>query len=195
MLDEGDRLGARERLLVATLETTDELGVGRATTRQIAERAGANLQLIGYYFGGKEGLILEAERFILERFFAEIGPAVAGADTLDKAVRQGIAATWDLARRQPAMVQPDLLLQRVRAGRVDAAPDRPRQTHVRVAELLQGVMERSGGRLAIPLESFVLILIAGLSGLVLEYRVTHDAESIGAAVDRFADVLAGLVEP
>jgi AcrR family transcriptional regulator len=195
MSHEEDRVSARERLLVATLEIADELGIARATTRQIAERAGANLQLIQYYFGGKDGLIEEAEGYILERFFAELGPAVAGAKSLDEAIRRGIAVTWDLTRSRPAMVQPDLLLQSVRAGRMDRSRAFPRRTHVRVEELLQTVMDATGDRLAMPLRPFVLILIAGLSGLVLEYRVTQDAVAIGAAMDGLADVMAGLVVP
>ena len=36
----------KERLLVATLETIDAVGIQRTTTRLIAARAGVNIQLI-----------------------------------------------------------------------------------------------------------------------------------------------------
>ena len=188
-------LPARERLLIATLETIDEQGLARATTRQIAARAGANLQLIGYYFGGKDGLLQQAERLILTRYFALLRPAVLDADSLSQAIRRGIGLTWGLARTQPAMVQPDLLLQSVRAGRVDAGPDRPRLTRTLVADMLPDVMDRTGEGLSIPLGPFVLILTTGMGGLILDYRVTRDADAVGDAVARFADLLAEQVVP
>jgi AcrR family transcriptional regulator len=44
--------GARERILAAALEVFAEQGFDGARTRDIAERAGANLGLLTYYFGG-----------------------------------------------------------------------------------------------------------------------------------------------
>ena len=111
------------------------------------------------------------------------------------AIRRGIGLTWGLARTQPAMVQPDLLLQSVRAGRVDAGPDRPRLTRTLVADMLRDVMDRTGEGLSIPLGPFVLILTTGMGGLILDYRVTRDADAVGDAVARFADLLAEQVVP
>ena len=48
--------GSRERILAAALEVFAERGFDGARTRDIAERAGANLGLIKYYFDGKEKL-------------------------------------------------------------------------------------------------------------------------------------------
>lgn len=48
--------GARERILVAALEVFAEHGFDGARTREIADRAGANLGLIKYYFDTKEKL-------------------------------------------------------------------------------------------------------------------------------------------
>lgn len=46
------------RLLKAGVEVMSALGYEGATTRKIAEAAGANEQLISRYFGGKEGLLI-----------------------------------------------------------------------------------------------------------------------------------------
>src|SRR5207244_11353583 len=48
------RDGARERILAAALEVFAERGFDGARTREIAERAAANLGLIKYYFNDKE---------------------------------------------------------------------------------------------------------------------------------------------
>lgn len=89
--DAGD--GTRERILAAALAVFAERGFDGARTREIADRAGANLGLIKYYFDGKERLWKAA----VERAFAELqagfadGPPAADGDALawlDGTVRQ-----------------------------------------------------------------------------------------------------------
>jgi TetR/AcrR family transcriptional regulator len=60
--------GARERILAAALQVFAERGFDGARTRDIAERAGANLGLIKYYFNDKEQLWKAA----VARAFAEL---------------------------------------------------------------------------------------------------------------------------
>jgi TetR/AcrR family transcriptional regulator len=92
----GDRVedGARERILAAALEVFAERGFDGAHTREIADRAGANLGLIKYYFDGKERLWKAA----VTRAFAELraelteGARPSDADDplawLDRVIRQ-----------------------------------------------------------------------------------------------------------
>ena len=64
---------ARERLLEAALEVFAERGFEGARTRDIAERAGANLGLLSYYFGDKHALWREA----VARAFGEMETELA----------------------------------------------------------------------------------------------------------------------
>ena len=48
----------RERLLSASLDVFGRLGFDGASTRQLADAAGVNLQAIPYHFGNKEGCLL-----------------------------------------------------------------------------------------------------------------------------------------
>ncbi len=64
---------ARERILVAALQVFAERGFEGARTRDIAERAGANLGLLTYYFDGKEPLW----RAAVTRAFEELGADLA----------------------------------------------------------------------------------------------------------------------
>jgi len=66
--------GARERILAAALEVFAERGFDGAHTREIAERAAANLGLIKYYFNDKERLWKAA----VARAFAELQADLAG---------------------------------------------------------------------------------------------------------------------
>lgn len=53
---------ARQRLLDAAAEEFGAKGFEGARVRDIAARAGLNMQLISYYFGGKAGLYAELQR-------------------------------------------------------------------------------------------------------------------------------------
>jgi TetR/AcrR family transcriptional regulator len=74
----------RERILEAALDIFAERGFEGARTRDIAERAGANLGLIKYYFDGKEALWKAAvDRAFAElqaRFGDALEPAAGGDD-------------------------------------------------------------------------------------------------------------------
>lgn len=81
--------GARERILLAALQVFAEQGFDGARTRDIAERAGANLGLIQYYFEGKEQLWRAAVSRAFEELQAQLGEAIAAhpADAGDDRAR------------------------------------------------------------------------------------------------------------
>jgi AcrR family transcriptional regulator len=86
--------GARERILAAALEVFAERGFDGARTRDIAERAHANLGLIKYYFNDKERLWKAAVARAFEELQAAIvgvgAPGPAGDETawLERALRE-----------------------------------------------------------------------------------------------------------
>lgn len=57
----------RQRLIDAALAVFGEFGFEGASTRRLANKAGANLAAIPYHFGGKEGLYRAAAEYIVER--------------------------------------------------------------------------------------------------------------------------------
>lgn len=61
-------LSTREKVLAKASEVFAERGFRRATVREIAARAGANLNAVNYYFGDKEGLY----RAVLETAYASV---------------------------------------------------------------------------------------------------------------------------
>src|ERR687895_630094 len=62
-----DKEATKEALLAAGVQVFAERGYDAATTREVAQTAGVNEQLIQRYFGGKGGLLLA----IIERFGEE----------------------------------------------------------------------------------------------------------------------------
>jgi AcrR family transcriptional regulator len=71
----------RARLLKAALDCFLADDYHRVTTRLVAEKAGANVSMIRYYFGNKEGLYEEMIRETLNPLLAVLdGPMLASAD-------------------------------------------------------------------------------------------------------------------
>jgi len=75
--DRGDRGDTTRRALIeAAITEFARDGFHAASTREIARCAEANQALIGYHFGGKEGLYLAVFQFISEQIQARVGSAV-----------------------------------------------------------------------------------------------------------------------
>lgn len=194
--DQDERPDSRERLIRATLELLYEEGLDQTTTRRIAERAGANLQLIQYHFKGKEGLIAAAQEQARLRFLQLLEPAVSGAAELRGAIHAGLALTWRLAREHPEAMQPDLFLQVRRAAGQAPGQDLPaRETQADLERLLGQVKARSGQRLTAPMAPFILLMMSGAAGLLMEYRISGDQDTIGQSFQLLGDLLGTLVQP
>ena len=86
----------RENLILAAIDVFGRDGFHAASTRAIAEAAGANQALIGYHFGNKDGLYLAAFAHIADRIQARVGGAVAGAGAVLGENPQGL----DVAERR-----------------------------------------------------------------------------------------------
>lgn len=102
-----DDASTRERILLAALDVFAEQGFDGARTRDIAERAAANLGLIKYYFDTKEKLWRAAVSRAFGELQAEIAEAAAlapGADEraqLERLLREFVA----FVARRPAFMR------------------------------------------------------------------------------------------
>jgi AcrR family transcriptional regulator len=74
--NKGDR--ARQNLIEAAIDLFGEHGFTATGTRMIADKAGANISAIQYYFGGKEGLYRAVVSHIAEGIGSYINPLSAG---------------------------------------------------------------------------------------------------------------------
>lgn len=75
----------RRRLIDAALQIFGSYGFEGASTRTVAEQAGANLAAIPYYFGSKEGLYRAAAHSIVEDGTREMLPVF---ERIDRALSQ-----------------------------------------------------------------------------------------------------------
>jgi TetR/AcrR family transcriptional regulator, regulator of cefoperazone and chloramphenicol sensitivity len=67
----------RARLISAAIEVFGEVGYEAASTRELAQRGGANLSAIPYHFGGKRELYLSAAEAIGDAAAELVAPVIA----------------------------------------------------------------------------------------------------------------------
>lgn len=100
----------REALLEAAAHVFGRDGFHAASTRAIATAAGVNQALIGYHFGGKEGLYLAVYQSMVEQLSAAVSPVVQrisetldSLDPADPGTRQSALASLEAVMSALAM--------------------------------------------------------------------------------------------
>jgi len=97
----------RERILEAALAAFAQQGFDGATTRDIATRAGVNLGLIAYHFGGKDKLWREAVHLAFSELRAGLEAVLADSEGSDdrERMRRVIQAHVHFVARKPEFVR------------------------------------------------------------------------------------------
>jgi AcrR family transcriptional regulator len=83
--------GTRERILQAAREVLRESGFAGATTRAVAERAGVQLSLVHYHFGGKAGLFSAVHEHESANLLERMHTLYAGPEPLSEKWRMACA--------------------------------------------------------------------------------------------------------
>jgi AcrR family transcriptional regulator len=184
--------GTRERLVAATQGCLRTDGVARTSSRAIAERAGANLGAITYYFGSKEQLVAIALADELREWTRPVLDLLAAPD--DPATRllgavNVLTATFEEQRERV----PGLLEAFVHAARV---PERENPTSAIWRDLrtrLAAVITELQGRGAVPAwvapDAMATLILAVAAGTVVSATVDPDGTSHRDIATQFANLL------
>ncbi|MEH6611121.1 MAG: CerR family C-terminal domain-containing protein [Halioglobus sp.] len=86
----------RDTLIRSAIEVFGRAGYDAASTRAIADRAGANQALISYHFGGKKGLYLAVFEYIGVEMRQVLGPIAKQVTTAIQALPAGSAGQREL---------------------------------------------------------------------------------------------------
>lgn len=87
-------MGNREDLLAGALACLKTKGWTRTTVRDIAAAAGVNHAAIGYHFGSREALLIEAFGQAMDEWGAESEAAIRAALSPDASPREQYEAFW-----------------------------------------------------------------------------------------------------
>ncbi len=66
----------QEAILLATIDCINEFGIEQLTTRMIAEKAGANIASINYYFRTKDQLVNQALEITIKHMLEDVTAAI-----------------------------------------------------------------------------------------------------------------------
>lgn len=157
----------REALILAALQTFAGKGFGSVSTRELASVSGVNQALIGYHFGGKEGLYLAVFEHIKDRVQQQVGPV---AEQIRRVLAQADPAT--AGERQQVYLPPIL-------GLVDAVLSmmlNPETEHW--AQLIVREQARPTAAFDVIYDGFMGVFLGLLTTLVL--RLRGDGDELGA---------------
>ncbi|HEV3069643.1 MAG TPA: TetR/AcrR family transcriptional regulator, partial [Streptosporangiaceae bacterium] len=87
-------MGNREDLLAGAVACLKAKGWTRSTVRDIAAAAGVNHAAIGYHFGSREALLIEAFTRAMDDWGAETEAAVRAASAAGAGPREQYEAFW-----------------------------------------------------------------------------------------------------
>lgn len=151
----------------AILDTAEKLfaqyGFDATSTREIAEKAGANVVMISYYFGSKENLLYA----IIERFSVEIRYVVSSANRKDLDPQSRLASMID-SYLEFSMSHPDPIIIAHREMGVHMRPamqDTIQATYAEVRDTVSGII-KEGQQAGIYREIDIPLLIQGVGSMV-----------------------------
>lgn len=188
----------REQIIDAAVDVIAREGLARATTRRIAERAGAPLSVLHYCFENKGALLLAlAVRAadMLDEYFVGCDPAQG----VESTIRQDIDALWrwyqDHTGLQLALLE--LGMARVRRG---GSPDEIYAMWNRfgrevMLRHLNTAVTFDRRPLALPVEEIVRFILHRFDGLTLELAASQDVAACQRQVDLLGDAIIRLALP
>lgn len=80
----------QETILLATIDCINEYGIEHLTTRMIAEKAGANIASINYYFRTKEVLVNQALEITIKHMLEDVNETIQDPDMDFREVLRGV---------------------------------------------------------------------------------------------------------
>ena len=186
----------RRQIIDAAIEVIATEGLTRATTRRIADRAGATLGSLNHCFRGKDELmrlVLDHGIATMEDAFADIDPG----DGLETTIRAVTAAYWRWVRDNLGvhLAMMELLMWAIRreqpGRRLYADANDPHGGNL-VRALLSAAVEADGRPPATPVDELARFLIHRFDGLVLEYAESRDDAACQRQTELLADALVVL---
>lgn len=188
----------RQNILKAAIEVIASEGLAAATTRRIAEQAGAPLGAMHYCFKNKDELvqlIAQEGANMLQSYFTEFDPNAG----IEATIRNDIESMWrwyqDNIGLQVALTE--MGFARIRRG---GAPEEvyamwgPYGRDI-MRDHLQRAQRNDSQKLMLPIDDIVRFILHRFDGMTLEYAASKDRRSCQRQIDMLADAMVALAVP
>jgi AcrR family transcriptional regulator len=170
-------------------------GLDRATTRRIAEEAGAPQGIFHYVFRSKAELLTAVIGAVTQQVEKVLRDAVDPRLGLAAAINDAVQAFWQhvLADDGLQLMQYELTIYCRRTPGLEWLADWQYTRYVAAAtEVLGAAAEHDADQSALSLNQLVRFLVAAVDGLVLQYTVHQDAEQSQHDVSNVITAAIGL---
>jgi AcrR family transcriptional regulator len=189
----------REQLVEAAIRVMAREGLDAATTRRIAEEAGAPQSAFHYAFRDKNELLTEVIGAVTLEIEKILREAVDPTKGLAAAINDGLRAFWRYAVSDDGLqlMQYELTVfcRRTEGFGWLAEWQYTRYAAAAVETFQAAAANDPPGAVTIDIIDLTNFLVAALDGLVMQYQVTHDAQrcerDLGNII-KAAILLAGL---
>jgi AcrR family transcriptional regulator len=169
----------REEFVAAAIKVMARDGLDRATTRRIADEAGAAPGIFHYVFRDKTELLAAVIGAITEQVEQVLRDAVDPRKGLAAAIHDAAQVFWQhvLADDGLQLMQYELTIYCRRTPGLEWLADWQYARYIAaVTEVLGAAAEHDAAPSAISLDQLTRFLVAAVDGLVIQYAVHHDAE-------------------
>jgi AcrR family transcriptional regulator len=170
----------REQLVAAAIRVMSREGLDAATTRRIAEEAGAPLSAFHYAFRDKNELLTEVVGAITLQIETILREAVDPSMGLAAAINNGLRAFWRYAVSDDGLqlMQYELAIfcRRTEGFGWLAEWQYARYASTARETFAAAAAHEKSNAVAIGIADLANFIVAALDGLVLQYQVTHEAD-------------------
>jgi AcrR family transcriptional regulator len=192
MAEKRRRGGATEKgqqvatgILDAAVEVLADHGTAGASLQRIADRAGVDKRVLGYYFGDRDGVLAAVAGRIGDRLLAASEEALADVVDPDVGFAIGFGLMWDTVVREPRLHAAHLAL--VTASISDPtlrdAAVAVRDRYDRLIQERATEAEKAGWVWVMDKATMSQLVIAGLQGLTLDYLQRGDTPQLRDALE------------
>jgi len=186
----GERTKAR--ILHAATTVVGRDGLPGATLRRIAEEAAVDKRNVLYYYGSREVLLVQVVLDVGERIATGVEEGIRPSPDPGELARRTVDAIWTGLTSEPELARAYFALIGGGAGEpaVERALEQLKRTYRRLIERRLGAIRKAAGGAHGPAaEADVLLTMALLRGLLLEWVEAGDRPALTESLIRFEALL------
>ena len=176
-----------QAILEATLRCLGRDGYAATSLRRIADEAGIHKRMVLYYFRDREQLLERAVVMLGDRLLTQVAEAVEGLEEPADIVAAGFDRFWSAftGNRGLLVAYLGLTAESVTDPKLQAATRHINEGFRAIIVRLIADARRRGRRLLMDEESLIVLIIAGVHGLTLEYVQRDESPALARAIADF----------
>lgn len=176
-----------QAILEATLRCLGRDGYAATSLRRIADEAGIHKRMVLYYFRDREQLLERAVVMLGDRLLTQVAEAVEGLEEPADIVAAGFDRFWSAftGNRGLLVAYLGLTAESVTDPKLQAATRHINEGFRAIIVRLIADARGRGRRLLMDEESLIVLIIAGVHGLTLEYVQRGESPALARAIADF----------